>query len=213
MIRIKLNPVWLAALSVALLTLAACVRPYPQEETAAPPAPDTLTTQPAIQPESPLPTPIENVVPAATVHAVQPTPEPLPTEAPATDTIHVVQAGDTMFAIASQYGVTIDVITAVNDIPDINQLEVGQEILIPAPGSVVPTSTPEVIVAETAVAPPPAEEPTSAAGGTHVVQAGENLYRIGLQYGCSPEQMATHNGIANAGQISVGQVLQIPDCN
>jgi spore germination protein len=118
-----------------------------------------------------------------------------------------------MFAIASQYGVTIDVITAVNDIPDINQLEIGQEILIPAPGTIVLTSTPEVIVAETPVAPPPTQEPTSAAGGTHVVQSGENLYRIGLQYGCSTEQMATHNGIANAAQISVGQVLQIPDCN
>jgi LysM repeat protein len=90
---------------------------------------------------------------------------------------------------------------------------VGQQILIPAPGSVVLTSTPEVIVAETAIAPSPTEVPPSAAGGTHIVQSGENLYRIGLQYGCSAEQMATHNGIANAGQISVGQVLQIPDCN
>lgn len=211
--RIKLNPVWLAALSVALLTLAACVRPYPQEQTVAPPTPDSLATQPAIQPELPLATPIENVAPILTVEVVQPTVEPLPTEAPATDTIHVVQAGDTMFAIASQYGVTIDVITAVNNIPDINQLEIGQEILIPAPGTIVLTSTPQTIVAETPVAPPLTQEPPPAAGGTHVVQAGENLYRIGLQYGCSTEQMATHNGIANAGQISVGQVLLIPDCN
>ena len=213
MIRIKFNPVWLAALSVALLTLSACVRPYPQEEVVAPPTPDGLPTQPAIQPELPVPTPIEDVAPVLTVEVVQPTLEPVPTAVPATDTIHVVQAGDTMFAIASQYGVTIDVIMAVNNIPDINQLEIGQEILIPAPGSVVLTSTPEVTVAETAVAPPPTQEPPSAAGGTHVVQAGENLYRIGLQYGCSAEQMAAHNGIANAGQISVGQVLQIPDCN
>lgn len=211
--RIKLNPVWLAALSVALLTLTACVRPYPQEQTAAPPTPDSLATQPAIQPELPLATPIENVAPIATVEVVQPTVEPLATEAPATDTIHVVQAGDTMFAIASQYGVTIDVITAVNNIPDINQLEIGQEILIPAPGTIVLTSTPQPIVAETPAAPPLTQEPPPAAGGTHVVQAGENLYRIGLQYGCSTEQMATHNGIANAAQISVGQVLLIPDCN
>jgi LysM repeat protein len=211
--RIKHNPVWLAALSVALLTLAACVRPYPQEESAAPPTPNAVESPAAVQPELPVPTPIENVEPVPTLEAVQPTLEPLPTEAPATDTIHVVQPGDTLFNIASQYGVTIDVITAVNDIPDVNQLEVGQEILIPAPGTVVLTSTPEIIVADTPAAPAATEEPASAVGGTHVVQAGENLFRIGMQYGCSADQMAAHNGIPNAAQISVGQVLQIPDCN
>jgi LysM repeat protein len=106
------------------------------------------------------------------------------------------------------------VIVAVNDIPDVNQLEVGQQILIPAPGSVVPTSPAEVIAGETPA--PPADTPTEsppAADGTHVVQAGENLYRIGLRYGCSVDQMAAANGIVNVSRISVGQVLQVPDCN
>ena len=210
--RIKFNPLWLVALTASLLTLVACVRPYPQEESAMPPTPDTVATPPSIQQEQQVPTPIENVESVPTLEQVQPTVEPLPTEAPATDTIYVVQPGDTLFEIATQHGVTIDVITAVNDIPNINQLEVGQEILIPAPGTVVLTPTPETIVADTPAAPA-ATAPPPAAGGTHVVQAGENLFRIGMQYGCSAEQMAAHNGIANPAQISAGQVLQIPDCN
>jgi len=212
--RTKQNPVWLLALFFTTLTLAACVRPYPKEESATESVPELVVTQPSLQPEQPQPTPIDEVVPVATVGELQPTVEPLPTEEPAGETIHTVEPGDTLFKIASQYGVTIDVITSVNDIPNINQLEVGQQILIPAPGTVVLTSTPEGSTAETPV--PPAEAPTqlpSAAGGTHVVQAGENLYRIGLQYGCSVEQMAIHNGIVDAATISVGLVLQIPNCN
>jgi lipoprotein-anchoring transpeptidase ErfK/SrfK len=45
---------------------------------------------------------------------------------------------------------------------------------------------------------------------THVVQAGENLFRIGLQYGFTAEELALANGIADPAQIYVGQVLIIP---
>lgn len=218
MTHIRQNPILLAALFITTLTLAACVRPYPQNEPTAVPEqdPSLVTTQPAIQPEQPLPTPVgdSDSLPVATPVPVQPTLQPVPTVEPVQDQIHTVEPGDTLFKIASQYGVTIDVIVAANDIPDVNQLEVGQQILIPAPGSVVPTSPAEVIAGETPA--PPADTPTEsppAADGTHVVQAGENLYRIGLRYGCSVEQMATANGIVNVSRISVGQVLQVPDCN
>ncbi len=63
----------------------------------------------------------------------------------------------------------------------------------------LPTSTP---------VPPtqaPAPRPT-----THVVAAGENLYRIALRYGLTTAQLAAANGIANYNAIHVGQVLSIP---
>jgi len=44
----------------------------------------------------------------------------------------------------------------------------------------------------------------------HVVQRGENLYRISLQYGLTVEQIATANGIVNTSSITVGQRLIIP---
>ncbi len=45
---------------------------------------------------------------------------------------------------------------------------------------------------------------------THVVQPGENLYRIGLQYGISWVVLAEANNITNPNRIVVGQELTIP---
>lgn len=57
---------------------------------------------------------------------------------------------------------------------------------------------------------------TSAAGGhggnerIHVVQKGENLYRISLQYGVSPDQIADANEITDPTRLAVGTELVIP---
>jgi LysM repeat protein len=44
----------------------------------------------------------------------------------------------------------------------------------------------------------------------HVVQPGENLFRIGLRYGVTPQQIALANGLKDVTQIYVGQRLVIP---
>ena len=44
----------------------------------------------------------------------------------------------------------------------------------------------------------------------HVVQRGENLFRIALQYDLFVEQVATANGITDSNSITVGQRLIIP---
>lgn len=46
----------------------------------------------------------------------------------------------------------------------------------------------------------------------HVVTAGQNLFRIGLQYGVPYQDIASYNGIANASLITVGQRIVIPGC-
>jgi len=45
---------------------------------------------------------------------------------------------------------------------------------------------------------------------THVVQRGENLYRISLKYGVTMAAIATRNNIANYNLIFTGQTLYIP---
>jgi len=45
---------------------------------------------------------------------------------------------------------------------------------------------------------------------THVVQPGENLFRIGLRYGVTAQQIASANRLANVAQIYAGQRLVIP---
>ncbi len=45
----------------------------------------------------------------------------------------------------------------------------------------------------------------------HVVQRGENLFRIALTYGLTAEELAAINGIENPANIQVGQRLLVPD--
>lgn len=44
----------------------------------------------------------------------------------------------------------------------------------------------------------------------HVIQRGENLYRIALRYGTTVQELVDLNGITNAGSILVGQRLLVP---
>jgi LysM repeat protein len=83
----------------------------------------------------------------------------------------------------------------------------------------LPTAEPTVIaptmeatIAPTAVPPTttPEPSPTPAGETIHVVQPGENLYRIGLQYGLSWVVIAQYNGIADPNAIVVGQEIRIP---
>jgi LysM repeat protein len=102
------------------------------------------------------------------------------------------EPGDTLFAIAQRYGVTVEALARVNNITNINRLEVGQVLTIPGEGD----------------EPPPTADPGEER--IHVVQRGETLYRIGLQYGFTVEELASYNNIANPTRIDVGQQIRIP---
>jgi LysM repeat protein len=57
----------------------------------------------------------------------------------------------------------------------------------------------------------PQPPPTTATGEQiHVVQRGENLFRIGLRYGIPYQTLAAYNGIPNPHLIYEGQVIRIP---
>ncbi len=73
------------------------------------------------------------------------TPTPIPPASGQTDvedggisagleTVHIVQSGDTLGAIARRYGVTVNAIVSRNNLSNPNQLSVGQQLTIPAPG-------------------------------------------------------------------------------
>ncbi len=106
-------------------------------------------------------------------------------------TVHVVQPGENLFRIALRYGVSLSALAAANGITDPNCIYAGQRLIIPDSGS----------------APASLSTPAS---GTHVVQRGENLYRIALRYGVTMSALAATNGIVNPNHIYAGQVLRIP---
>ena len=72
---------------------------------------------------------------ATTTTAVPPTP------APPAEVLYVVQAGDSLSAIASRFGVSVDEIANANAIEDVNRLAVGRELVIPPSTSTTTTAT------------------------------------------------------------------------
>jgi LysM repeat protein len=109
--------------------------------------------------------------------------------------IHIVKRGETLFSIARHYGVTVEAICVANNIADPSRIYAGQRLVIP---------THDVSSA------PATAGALAAAGATHTVQPGENLYRIALRYGTTVKALAELNGIYNPGHIAVGQKLIIP---
>jgi len=109
---------------------------------------------------------------------------------------HVVQPGENLFRIALRYGLTADQVSAANGITDPSRIYVGQTLIIPVSGP----AAPPVSAASTPDKP----------AGFHIVQPGENLYRIGLKYGVTAQQIAAANGLSGVNMIFVGQRLTIP---
>lgn len=87
----------------------------------------------------------------------------------------------------------------------------GYSLLIPATScaQTVTVYTPNTSSSDQASALSCSNTPADAVS-THVVSAGENLFRIGLRYGVHFTTLATYNGISDATRIFVGQCIAIP---
>lgn len=84
----------------------------------------------------------------------------------------------------------------------------------PTPPDLQPTPVPEQPTAVPPVDPVPESTapPSGGAGTVYTVRAGENLFRIGLQNGCTVDQMSQANNIVYPYTIFPGQQLIIPAC-
>jgi len=104
-----------------------------------------------------------------------------------TGTIHIVQRGDTLSAIALRYGVTTAALMQANNLASANLIYVGQQLAIPGGSGAAPAS----------------------AGGTYTVQPGDTLSRIARLHGTTAAALASLNGLANPSAIYAGQVLRV----
>jgi LysM repeat protein len=142
---------------------------------------------------------------------------PLPTAAPvngsAGQSEYIVQRGDTLLSISRRVGVGIDALAAANSLVNPSLIYPGQRLVIPG-GAVNPsppqsTPVPAPTAASATSAPPLA--PPAAGQQTHIVQAGENLFRIALRYGVTMQAIMAANGMSNPTLIYAGQQLVIPE--
>ena len=202
---------------VAIIVVGGCTRPKPTEEPSAQEvasptveAPTGATVvavdaTPTFVPTGEMPVDLTLTLAASPTAAVTPTATPTsppgvpthtPTSAPTTPpgtpgapTVHVVQRGENLFRIALRYNTTVEAIAAANGIRNPHLIYVGQKLTISQGGGTTPQP---------------------GGGRTHVVQPGENLFRIALRYGTTPQAIAAVNNLPNIHLIYVGQVLRIP---
>ena len=103
------------------------------------------------------------------------------------DIIYVVAPGDSLWAIAQQYGVTVDQLKQVNNLVS-DLLSVGMELKIPTKSTIPPTNEMDVV---------------------YTVKPGDSLYRIALANNITVDQLRKYNNLTSD-MLSVGQKLRIP---
>jgi len=135
--------------------------------------------------------------------AAEATETPLPLE----NGVYTVRVGDTLGQIAFIFDISVADIMAANNLTNPDVLEVGQQLTIPEAGF--------ADAPDTAATPSSTETPSATSGQeiVHIVQAGDNLYRIGLRYGFTVDELAEYNGITNVNSLEVGQEIRIPPSN
>jgi LysM repeat protein len=118
---------------------------------------------------------------------------------------HTVAEGDSPSSIAAQYGVTVEALMSANGITDPASLVIGQQLTIPASGTLGSTAIPP---SAEATAPPP-----NASGDcTYMVAAGDSADAIAAGAGTTVEELATLNNtsVDDLRSLNVGDVLTVP---
>ncbi|MBO1515639.1 glycoside hydrolase family 18 protein [Metabacillus bambusae] len=95
--------------------------------------------------------------------------------------IHIVQQGQTLNGIAQAYSSSVQEIVRTNELPNPNNLVIGQAIVIPIRGRF------------------------------YWVQPGDSLYKIGQTFGFSPLELARVNNIPINQPLSIGLRIYIPE--
>jgi membrane-bound lytic murein transglycosylase D len=117
-----------------------------------------------------------------------------------------VRRGDTLGGIADKYGIPVAALKTANKIRG-TTIHPGQDLLIAAaPKGMKLPSAAELASLE--------EEETPArrrsSSGKHVVRSGDTLWSIARTHGVSMDRLASSNGLARNGTLSIGQTLAIP---
>lgn len=123
-------------------------------------------------------------------------------------TSYTVKQGDNLFRISLRFNTTVAAIQAANGLVS-TKIYVGQVLRIPATGAAAATATKTATAAKTATPSKSGTATPTAGPRTHVVQTGENLYRIALKYGTTVAAIQAANGLTST-TIYVGQTLIIP---
>jgi len=112
-----------------------------------------------------------------------------PTSEPAAAGVeHTVAQGESLWSIARKYGISVAELERTNSLGG-STIRPGQELRIPVASAAAAPAAPKTV--------------------EHVVRAGETLWAIARQYGCSVDSIQSANQLSGAA-IVPGQKLRIP---
>jgi beta-lactamase class A len=102
---------------------------------------------------------------------------------------YLIQPGDTLSSIAATNGVPLDRLIGLNAIKNPDLIIAGQTLSLA--GAAAPTSS-------------------DASGSKYTVKSGDTLWDISVATGTSFDDLIKANSLANADQLTIGQVLSLP---
>ncbi len=119
-----------------------------------------------------------------------------PAEDPQPPITYIVQAGDNLASIAAAHYVSLDILRRLNPQLQSDRLVPGDELLIPVVDPPPPTQTTEATDSDTFF---------------YVVQAGDTVLGLAVEFGLTMEEIKAANPSIVLDRIAVGQQLAIPE--
>lgn len=107
---------------------------------------------------------------------------------------YTVKSGDTLSAIASRYGMTVNALVTLNGIKNANLIYPGQSLRVADSGQGSTVSQ---------------KATTTTPTSTYTVRYGDTLSAIASRYGTSTSALASLNGISNPNWIYPGQTIKL----
>ncbi|MCB0061586.1 MAG: LysM peptidoglycan-binding domain-containing protein, partial [Caldilineaceae bacterium] len=101
---------------------------------------------------------------------------------------YTVQSGDTLAEIADRFGVSLDLLIAVNNIADRNLIAVGQVLLIPAADGTLPPLPTQTVLAD----------------------PGDTLADVARRFAQDPIQLTAINQLSMTARLFPGQPIAVP---
>lgn len=108
--------------------------------------------------------------------------------------IYTVQSGDTLYSIASAYGISVQKLKELNNLTS-NNLYIGQQLLVPSTDITIP---------EEPALPPPSQNYQ-----IYVVQKGDSLWSISRKFNITIPEIMELNNLKDI-DLQVGDELKVP---